>query len=127
MNELQTRAKIRELQGLLLAVPENLRINPTVEHVHLNGLYMRRMILPKDGVLVGKTHTKDHVLIINNGSGIMINEFGRLRIKAGDIINGEAGTKRAFKADFGLELITVHPNPENKSTEELEKELVLDI
>lgn len=126
MNALQISHTIRDIQATLLAMPNVYRVNPPVEHEFLNGLYMRKCVLPGLSLIVGATHKLPHILIINRGGGIMVNEKGKFKVKQGDVISNDVATKRLFKADgCGMELITIHPNPKNiTDIKELEKELV---
>lgn len=112
--ELELRASIRELQAVLLGAPPALRIEIEPEHQFMDGLYLRKIKMPPGSIVVGKTHKKDHVLVIGKGRVRMVNEKGDQDIKGPKMFLCHGGTKRVFQAgQLGAEIVTIHPNPLN--------------
>lgn len=76
------RARIDSLTAHLLALPEY-HVEMRVEHTVEDGMYMRKLFIPKDTILVGKIHLKSCINIVASGSITVLTEFGMRRVNAG--------------------------------------------
>lgn len=85
----EMREFIRSVAQDLLARPEtNTRLH--VEHTVEDGMYMRKLFIPKDTILVGKIHLKSCINIVASGDISLLTEHGALRVRAG--FTGVSGT-----------------------------------
>ena len=92
---------------------------PEPNHYFANGMYLRELTIPAGMLIVGKTHKHQHFLIITQGSGRVVSEFGTKDMEAGDIYVSPPGSKRAILAYEDLTMVTVHVNEDNTTDIEL--------
>jgi hypothetical protein len=59
------------------------RIEMQVEHEFVDGMYVRRLRIPKHTLLVGKVHRKDCINVVAEGDITVLTEFGVKRLKPG--------------------------------------------
>ncbi|MGB8517934.1 MAG: hypothetical protein WCD45_08600 [Gallionella sp.] len=83
-----------------------------VEHHFADSVYLRRGIIPKGMVLVGKIHRTEHLNIVLSGDISVLDESGMHRYKAGDIIKSPAGSKRLGYAHEETVWINLHATQE---------------
>ena len=74
-------------------------------------------------MIVGKVHKKDHFFVCAAGEIIAWSEKGMVTLKAGDIIESKAGTKRVTLAVQDSIGMTVHKT-DKTNLEEIEAELI---
>jgi hypothetical protein len=94
-----------------------------LEHIFADGLYARQLTIPKNCVLTGAIHKRQHINIIAKGDISVATEHGVKRIKAPYVMISEPGTKRAGFAHEETVWITVHAT-EAKTEAEAEALLV---
>lgn len=88
------------------------------------GLYMRRIFMPKDTFVIGKTHKTEHFNIILSGAAnVMIDGEVRL-IKAPHVFKSGVGAKKALFILEDMIWMTTHPTDET-DLDKLEKMFVL--
>lgn len=93
-----------------------------LEHSFSDGIYVRKITIPKGEVIVGKIHKHDHPNFLMEGEVVVMTEQGKETIKAPCSMISKAGTKRVLYAKTELVWVTVHHNPTNtRNLEELEK------
>ena|SRR3982751_6890316 len=88
----QMRERILALKDTLLAVagaPDY----PT-EHLLCDGMYSRRLFIPKGTLLIGKIHLKDCINVVASGDISILTERGTYRAHAGDTAVSPAGTMK---------------------------------
>jgi quercetin dioxygenase-like cupin family protein len=120
LETLPTREDIERLQASLLQAPQ---LEFPTKHHFADGMYCREVFRPKDTLIVGKVHKKEHFYIVLSGEVTVVGEGKRERIKAPRIMISQPGTKRAVYAHEDSICITVHRSFET-DLDALERELV---
>lgn len=121
-----TREDIERLQAAMLAevsdgsmqVPEM-----RTEHYFSGGMYCRKLWRPVKTYIVGKVHLKDHLFLCAAGEIMTWTETGMRVLKAGDVVESRAGTKRATLALTDAIGITIHKT-DKIDLDEIEAELI---
>ena len=80
-----------------------------LRHFFLPGIYVRELSAPAGSRLVGKTHKKDHIMMLQQGRIQVISEQFTGEIAAPFTITCEAGAKRAAFILEDAVWVTVHP------------------
>ena len=119
-SETPTLEQINRLQGEMSKLPQ--QELPT-EHYFSGGMYCRKLWRPAGTLIVGKAHKKDHFFICTTGEIIAWSEKGMVTLKAGDIIESKAGTKRVTLAVQDSIGVTFHVT-DKTDLEEIEAELI---
>lgn len=83
-----------------------------LEHDFADGLYLRKGIIPKGMVIVGKIHKQEHFNIVLSGDISVLDESGIHRYKTGDIIKSPAGAKRLGYAHEDTTWVNLHVTQE---------------
>lgn len=120
LETLPTRADIERLEASLTHAPQ---VEIQTRHYFADGMYCREVFRPKDTLIVGKVHKKEHFYIVLSGEVTVVGDGKRERIKAPRIIVSQPGTKRAVLAHEDSICITVHRTFET-DMEAIERELV---
>jgi mannose-6-phosphate isomerase-like protein (cupin superfamily) len=118
--ETPTLEQINRLQEEMSRLPQ--QELPT-EHYFSGGMYCRKLWRPAGTLIVGKVHKKDHFFVCAAGEIIAWSEKGMVTLKAGDIIESKAGTKRVTLAVQDSIGVTVHQT-DKTDLEEIEAELI---
>ena len=116
-----SREQIEQLQTEMLKMPQAEGLN--TEHFFSDGMYCRRLFRQAGTIIVGKVHKKDHLFICAQGEIISWSETGMRHLKAGDIIESKAGTKRVTMAVTDSIGMTVH-RTEKTDLDEIEAEVI---
>lgn len=96
-----------------------------LNHTFAEGVYAREISIPKDTIVIGAIHKKEHISFLLLGEGIFITEKGQERLKAPCTIVSSAGSRKAVYAVTDLVFTNVCLNPENiKNIDELEDYIV---
>jgi mannose-6-phosphate isomerase-like protein (cupin superfamily) len=119
-SETPTLEQINRLQGEMSKLPQ--QELPT-EHYFSGGMYCRKLWRPAGTLIVGKVHKKDHFFVCAAGEIIAWSEKGMVTLKAGDIIESKAGTKRVTLAVQDSIGVTFHVT-DKTDLEEIEAELI---
>lgn len=115
------RKKISDIQVEML---KEHQIELPLLHDFSPGLYIRRIFMPKDTFVIGKTHKTEHFNIVFSGlASVMIDGEIKL-VKGGDMFKSGAGVKKVLYIHQDMIWATTHPTEET-DMETLEKELVL--
>lgn len=64
------------------------------QHQFADGMYLRRMFVPKGTFLVGKIHRKDCINVVELGDISILTEFGTKRVFAGETAISHAGSMK---------------------------------
>jgi hypothetical protein len=88
----QMRARILEFKDALIAAAGTPDY-PT-EHLLCDGMYTRKLFIPRGTVMVGKIHLKDCVNVVAKGDISLLTEFGTKRVQAGATAVSRAGTMK---------------------------------
>jgi hypothetical protein len=78
------------------------------EHILSDGVYIRKLKLKKNTLIVGAVHKKETAMIILTGSVRVFSEDGLVTLKAGQIKISPIGTQRAGLALEDTTLVTLH-------------------
>lgn len=87
------RARILALGEMLLAATAEHR-EMRVEHEFADGMYLRKLHIPKGTILVGKIHLKSCLNIVASGEIDVLTEFGSRRLSAGFTGVSRAGIQK---------------------------------
>ena len=120
IDHIPTREDIEELQKAISLLPQ---VESDTEHFFSGGMYGRKAFRAAGTLIVGKVHKKDHLFICTMGEIMVWTEFGSITLKAGDVVESKAGTKRvtyALKDSIGM---TVHKT-DKIDLDEIEAELI---
>ena len=125
MNDLElpthvSREQIDRLQSEMVKMPQ---AELVTEHYFRPGMYCRKLIRPAGTLIVGKVHKEPHFFLCAKGEIIAWTENGMRRLKEGDIIESEPGTKRVTLAVVDSIGITVH-RTDKTDLDEIEAELI---
>ncbi len=67
---------------------------PHVEHELIDGMYVRKLFIPKGSWLIGKIHLKDCVNVVALGDITVLTELGCRRVQAGFSQGSPAGLQK---------------------------------
>lgn len=115
-----SREQIDRLQSEMVKMPQ---AELVTEHYFRPGMYCRKLIRPAGTLIVGKVHKEPHFFLCAKGEIIAWTENGMRRLKEGDIIESEPGTKRVTLAVVDSIGITVH-RTDKTDLDEIEAELI---
>ena len=115
-----TREQIDRLQNEMVKMPQ---AQLETEHYFSEGMYCRRVFRPAGTLIVGKVHKKSHLFLCAAGEIIAWTENGLKRLKAGDVVESQPGTKRVTLAVTDAVGITIH-RTDNTTLDEIEAELI---
>jgi quercetin dioxygenase-like cupin family protein len=124
MNELTNvpgRAEILRLEAIMREMPQSTDL--VTEHNFSEGMYARKVWRPAGTTIVGKVHLKPHLFICAMGEILVLTETGTRTLKAGDVLESQAGTKRVTYAVTDAIGITVH-RTDKTDLDEIEAELI---
>lgn len=116
------RKQISELTDRLLAMPPSEQREFEVEHSLIDGVYMRKLTIPKGSVLVGKIHLKECMNVVAKGDISVLTESGAGRFKAGDVAISGPGIQKVGYAHEDTVFINVFRTDET-SIEKIEAEI----
>jgi hypothetical protein len=115
-----TLEQINRLQGEMMKMPQ---AELPTEHYFSDGMYCRKLRRPAGTLIVGKVHKKDHFFLCAAGEIIAWSEKGMVTMRAGDIIESKAGTKRVTLAVEDSIGVTFH-RTDKTDLNEIESELI---
>ena len=104
-----TLAAIMQLQSYMKTLPQ---VELEVKNHFGPGVYVRELAIPAGMVAIGKTHGKEHLLIIANGDVTIVTDEGRQRVQGPAVFTSPAGVKRAVYTHTDTTFITIHPTEE---------------
>lgn len=85
----QMRVRILNFKDTLLALAGE--PDYRTEHLLCDGMYTRKLFIPKGTLLVGKIHRKDCLNVVASGDISLLTELGTGRARAGDVALSPAG------------------------------------
>lgn len=100
------RAWIMRLTQTMLAMPGEKR-EFHVEHTVKDGMYMRKLFIPKGSLIVGKIHKLDCINIVAQGDISIVTETGSARVGAGYTVVSPAGLQKVGYAHEDTVFINV--------------------
>lgn len=96
-----------------------------IEHDFVDGIYIRRMNLQKNGLVIGAIHNHLHVWFLLKGHVTIANKEGVEDYEAPCQVISTPGTRRIIQANEDSIFVNVHKNPDNldiNKLNELEKQ-----
>jgi len=114
------RERIKNLKDRLLAVQNKAEM--PVEHTLIDGVYTRKLFIPKDTILVGKIHLKECVNIVAKGDISILTETGTGRFQAGHVAVSGPGIQKVGYAHEDTVFINVF-RTDQTSIEQIEQEI----
>jgi quercetin dioxygenase-like cupin family protein len=101
--------KLLELQDCFKAMDQ---VEIPLIHNFAPGVYMRRILMPAETFLIGKTHKTEHLNIVFSGlAAMMINGNVRI-IRGGDVFISKPGSKKVFHVLNEMVFGTIHATNE---------------
>lgn len=97
---------IMNLTRTMLAMPGEKR-EFRVEHEFKDGMYMRKLFIPKGSLVVGKIHKLDCLNIVAKGDISIVTESGAARVQAGYTVVSPAGIQKVGVAHEDTVFINV--------------------
>jgi len=97
--------KLEQMEAGLLEMPQ---VEIPVESLFVNGMYARKILIPRDTILTGRVHLADYVDIMLNGDITVATPEGVKRFTGFNIFEGKQGRKRAGYAHEDTHWVTVH-------------------
>jgi len=97
--------KIEQMEDVLLEMPQ---VDIPVENLFVNGMYARKILIPRDTILTGRVHLADYVDIMLSGDITVATPDGVKRFTGFNIFEGKQGRKRAGYAHEDTHWVTVH-------------------
>jgi len=96
-----------------------------IEHFFMDGVYVRKMTMFKDTVVVGAIHKHLHMCFLLEGHLSVVSESGTKEYIAPCYIIAEPGEKRVLYSHEDSCWYNTHKNPSNiKDVRDLEKQIV---
>ena len=90
-----------------------------ITHDFVDGIYVRRMDMKKDCIVIGAIHHHLHVWFLMSGHVTIANKEGVEDYISPCIVTSGPGTQRIIQANEDSIFVTVHQNPTN--TKDLDK------
>lgn len=118
--QVPTRQQIDRLQSEMVKLPQ---AELQTEHFFSPGMYCRRVYRPAGTLIVGKVHKEPHFFLCAMGEIIAWTETGMKKLRAGDVVECQPGTKRVTLAVTDAIGITIHKT-DKTDLDEIETELV---
>jgi len=116
------RERILQFKDALMALPSDEKVEFPVEHVFVDGMYMRKMFAPKGQIVVGKIHKKPCINFVEYGDISVLTESGFARVKAGFTLVSPAGIMKVGIAHEDTMFINVF-RTDKTTIEEVEQEI----
>lgn len=118
-----TLPQIKRLQDALAELPQ-LDLPP--EHLFTPGMYIRKLAIPADSVVVGKMHRHCHPVMLIKGKTTILTDNGMETMEAPQVWVSPAGIKRVLYTHTDCEFVTVHLNPDDETDlEKLEADIII--
>jgi hypothetical protein len=120
MSEVATLDQIKRLQEAASKLPQ---IELKTDHYWADGMYMRSLFRPKDTLIIGKVHRREHFYLVLSGDVTIQGDGYKERVKAPHIFVSAPGTKRAVYAHEDSLCVTIH-RTDSTDLDEIEAELI---
>ena len=120
ISQVPTRDQIDRLQAEMVKMPQ---VDLQTEHFFSPGMYCRRVFRPAGTLIVGKVHKAPHFFLCAMGEIIAWTESGMKKLRPGDVVECQPGTKRVTLAVTDAIGITIHKT-DKTDLDEIETELI---
>lgn len=88
------------------------QVNMPVNHLFVNGMYVRHILIPAGVILTGRVHKQGYVDIMLKGRIVVATPDGINEMSGYNILEGKPGRKRAGFAIEDTHWVTVHRTDE---------------
>lgn len=123
---LKLRATVLAIQEKIQSMPESLGKDPfPLKHSFADGLYIRKIFIPRGMLVVGSLHRDSYLNVILSGDISVMTEEGIKRVVGPTEIVSPAGNKRFGYSHEDTVWITVHKNPENITDIDVLEDMIL--
>lgn len=112
-DRLEIRKNILDFKDYLLSLGSDGTEFP-VEHFIADGVYTRKLFIPKGSILIGKIHKKACMNIVAKGDITVMTETGCARIQAGYTVQSPAGIMKVGYAHEDTIFINVFRTDETE-------------
>lgn len=92
-----------------------------IEHSFVDGIYIRRMNMAKNSMVVGAIHNHLHVWFLLKGHVTIANKEGTEDYQAPCQVISTPGTRRIIQANEDSIFVNVHKNPDNLDIDQLDE------
>lgn len=116
------RRRITEFKDYLVSLPADQQEEFKVEHSVHDGVYTRKLFIPKGSILVGKIHKKSCQNIVAKGDITVVTETGKLRVQAGYSVVSPPGIQKVGYAHEDTIFINVF-RTDKTEIDEIEAEI----
>jgi hypothetical protein len=116
------RQQIDRLEAAMKAEPAVIEL--PLQHYHAQGIYGRRLLIPKGTAYVGKIHRFSHLRVVMKGRLLIVTDEGRYECVAPHVMVTPAGARRVGYALEDCEVMTFHAT-ELSDPDEIEKEIIM--
>ena len=114
--------QMMEMQKVMMEMPQAPGMETT--HHFAGGMYCRKIMIPKDTVVVSKVHRTEHLFIGCVGELQVAGQGENYVIRPGDVVPSPVGTKRIVHALTDGVVLTVHKTDKMIADDDLEAELI---
>jgi hypothetical protein len=126
-----SKIAVKDFRDGIVGLEEKMKLIPgstgpeayPLKHNFAEGLYIRKINVPKGHLVVTKIHKKSHPFFMLKGEASILTEDGVVRLKAPFYDITKAGTKRVIYMHEDVEWVTVHATGEI-DLEEIETDLI---
>lgn len=116
------RESIQDFENLLLCCKQ---VDIKLDHHFSDGIYMRKVLIPKGAYVTGEIHKTQHINVIPSGKIICVTEEGSKMIVGPHMMMSYPDTKRAAYALEDTIWVTIHENKDNiKDLDILKRKLI---
>lgn len=122
MNDLLKKGSIDELESAMLT--NFTQVDCPLEHIFTDGLYVRKITMPKGALITSKIHKTQHQFFILKGEVIVWVDGVETILKAPYVGITEPGTRRVLYILKKCIWATSHPNPDNETVEQIEERIL---
>ena len=113
---------VRRLQASMMQFPQ---AELETKHFFAGGMYCRWLWRPKDCLIVGKVHLKEHFYFVVSGKVLVTTDAGVRMIEGPELVVSSPGTKRAVLALEDSLCVTFHKlETETEDLDLIESELI---
>lgn len=119
----EMKEKIITLQNAMMTMPSTMN-EFRLTHHFAPKVYAREMFLPKENIIIGKTHRHSHLNIIQSGKVKVLTEEGVKEFVGPCVFTSCAGTKRSVYTLEDTIWITIHVTDETDLLK-IEEEIIV--
>ncbi len=119
------RRTILAIEAKIKSMPESLGEDCfPLEHSFAEGVYIRKIVMPKGHFIVGKLHRHSYLNVILSGDVSVLTEEGAKRVRGPGYVISPPGTKRFGYTHEETVWLTVHANPDNITDIDILEDLI---